>query len=48
VGAGVAAVVAIAASNGSSLLGGGSGGGSPNEARVPVMAPLLWWKLTLP
>jgi hypothetical protein len=48
VGAGVAAVAAIAASSGSSLLGGGSGGGSPNEGRVPVMAPLLRWKLTLP
>lgn len=48
VGAGVGAVAAIAASSGSSLLGGGGNGGSPNERRVPVMAPLLRWRLTLP
>ena len=48
VGVGVAAVVAIAASKGSSLLGGSGAGGSPNERRIPVMAPLLRWGLTLP
>ena len=48
IGGGVAAVVAIAASKGSSLLGGGGGGGSPNERRVPVMAPLVKWRLRLP
>ena len=48
VGIGVGAVVAIAASKGSSLFGGGGGGGSPNERRVPVMAPMVRWRLTLP
>ena len=48
VGVGVAGVVAIAASKGSSLFGGGGAGGSPNERRVPVMAPILRWRLTLP
>ena len=48
IGAGVAAVVAIAASQGSSLLGSGGGGGSPNERRVPVMAPIVRWRLALP
>lgn len=48
VGAGVAAVVAIAASQGSSLLGGGGGGGSPNEHRIPIMAPLVKWRMALP
>jgi hypothetical protein len=48
VGVGVGAVVAIAASKGSSLLGGSGAGGSPNERRVPVMAPLLRWSLALP
>ena len=48
VGVGVAGVVAIAASKGSSLFGGSGGGGSPNERRVPVRAPLLRWRLTIP
>lgn len=48
VGAGVAAVAAIAASKGSTLLGGGGGGGSPNERRIPVRIPLSAWRLTLP
>lgn len=48
VGAGVAAVVAIAASKGSSLIGGSGGGGSPNERRVPIIAPMLRWRFSLP
>ena len=48
IGVGVAGVVAIAASKGSSLIGGSGGGGSPNEGRVPVMAPLLRWRFSLP
>jgi hypothetical protein len=48
IGVGVAGVVAIAASKGSSLIGGSGGGGSPNERRVPVMAPLLRWRFSLP
>ena len=48
IGIGVAGVVAIAASKGSSLLGSGGTGGSPNERRIPAMAPILKWRLTLP
>jgi hypothetical protein len=48
VGVGVGAVVAIAASKGSSLLGGSGAGGSPNERRIPLMAPLVKWRLALP
>jgi hypothetical protein len=48
VGAAVAAVAAIAASKGSSLLGGGGNGGTPNERRVPVMTPVMRWRLPLP
>lgn len=48
VGVGVAGAVAIAASKGSSLFGGSGAGGTPNERRVPVMTPLLRWRLTLP
>ena len=48
VGVGVAAVVAIAASKGSSLFGGSGAGGGPNERRVPVMAPMVRWRLALP
>ncbi len=48
IGAGVAAVVAIAASKGSSLFGGSGAGGSPNERRVPVMAPVMMWRVSVP
>ena len=48
IGVGVAGVVAIAASKGSSLFGGGGTGGSPNERRVPVMTPVVKWRLALP
>jgi len=48
IGIGVAGVVAIAASKGSSLLGGSGAGGSPNERRVPLMAPMVRWRLTVP
>lgn len=48
IGVGVAGVVTIAASKGSSLFGGSGAGGSPNERRVPVIAPMLGWKLTIP
>lgn len=48
IGAGVAGAVAIAASKGSSLFGGGGAGGSPNEQRMPLMAPVLRWRLMVP
>ena len=48
VGAGVAAVAAIALSKSSSLLGSGGSGGSPNERRVPSPHLLFKWRLTVP
>jgi hypothetical protein len=48
IGVGVAGVVAIAASKGSSLFGGTGSGGSPNERRVPVMVPVMLWRLSVP
>ena len=48
IGIGVAGVVAIAASKGSSLIGGSGAGGSPNEGRIPLMAPVLRWRVSVP